>query len=110
MQAERIVYYDSSRKKGRGSKVIGLIYRYLQEEHRRKRDGRKLPGGWEQIESDTCPQQDNDYDCGAFTCMYMDFLSLGWPLDRGQETVSPFYRQFIASAIVRQALPVKFDY
>ena len=56
---------------------------------------------WELVEStpDT-PQQLNGFDCGVFTCMFCDFLSIGCPLTFSQEHVNQC-RERIALSIMK---------
>lgn len=108
MQAQRITYYDSMAGEYDAHVVLNSIHRYLCDEHLCKK-GNPLPPGWEKEDHThfPCPQQSNGYDCGVFMCMFMEFLSLGRPLDFGQEEVDAGYRKYIAEAIIRKALPLQ---
>jgi len=107
--AKTICYYDSLGEVG-GS-AVSAILKYLEWEHMRKY-GKELPQGWRLIPDTPCPRQDNGNDCGVYICMFMDYLSLGRPLDVTRIThdeVNIGYRKHIAASIIRGALPVKID-
>ena len=109
VQAKAIYYYDSLGEGGRT--VVSAIHQYLEEEHMRKYK-KGLPKGWRLIPDTPCPRQDNGNDCGVYICMFMDYLSLGRPLDVTHITpdeVSSGYRKHIAASIIRGALPVNID-
>ncbi len=68
-----------------------LVWNYLLDEHRDKHGGAELPhqDKWVLTYSTPfAPRQRNGYDCGVFTCMTADFLSMGWPLIYNQDHVA----------------------
>ena len=84
MQEKRIQFYDSMR--GDGYHYLDGLLQYLKDEWAVKKGG-ELPDAdkWTVVGSETSvPQQTNGYDCGVFTCMYADFLSLDLPLSFNQ--------------------------
>ena len=97
---KRIQFYDSM--SGSGERYLEGLMRYLKDEHLAKK-GCPLPDEeeWELVEStpDT-PQQLNGFDCGVFTCMFCDFLSIGCPLTFSQEHVNQC-RERIALSIMK---------
>ncbi|CDO72453.1 hypothetical protein BN946_scf184977.g154 [Trametes cinnabarina] len=72
---KRIESYDSMGME-RGQ-VFKLLRQYLDEEHR---DKKKKPfdfTGWQDYTLPDTPQQENGYDCGVFTCQFLEALSRG---------------------------------
>ena len=45
------------------------------------------------------PQQSNSFDCGVFTCMFADFLSINQPLNFGQSEASAYWDRIALSII-----------
>jgi len=80
MRRKRIQMYDSMGDHGKY--FLECIFRYLQDEHVAVK-GCSLPDkeSWRLVGTtpDT-PCQLNGVDCGVFTCMFADFLSVGRPL------------------------------
>ncbi|KAL0579803.1 hypothetical protein V5O48_002214 [Marasmius crinis-equi] len=72
---KRIESYDSmNMDRGR---VFKLLRGYLDAEHRNKK---KTPfdfTDWRDYTLDDTPQQENGYDCGVFTCQFLESLSRG---------------------------------
>ncbi|KAG7099478.1 hypothetical protein E1B28_001326 [Marasmius oreades] len=76
---KRIESYDSMNTMDR-SRVFKHLRTYLDSEHRNKK---KTPfdfSEWNDYTSEDTPQQENGYDCGVFTCQFLESLS------RGEET------------------------
>ena len=100
MQEKRIQFYDSMM--GSGTYYLEGLMRYLKDEWNAKKGG-ELPDvdKWELVtcEQDT-PQQENGFDCGVFTCMFADFLSLDRPLSFSQEHITQC-RERIALSIMK---------
>ncbi|KIJ45745.1 hypothetical protein M422DRAFT_98692, partial [Sphaerobolus stellatus SS14] len=72
---KRIESYDSMGMYRKN--VYDLLRKYLQEEHM---DKKKKPfdfTGWVDHYDENTPQQENGYDCGAFTCQFMESVSRG---------------------------------
>ncbi|KAJ7783556.1 cysteine proteinase [Mycena maculata] len=72
---KRIESYDSMHD-DRG-RVFKLLRQYVDLEHRNKK---KTPfdfSGWEDYTSDDTPRQENGFDCGVFTCQFLESLSRG---------------------------------
>ncbi|KAF9270478.1 cysteine proteinase [Marasmius fiardii PR-910] len=75
----RIESHDSMNTMDR-SRVFKHLRAYLDAEHRNKK---KTPfdfSEWNDYTSGDTPQQENGYDCGVFTCQFLESLS------RGEET------------------------
>ncbi|TFK76849.1 cysteine proteinase [Pluteus cervinus] len=71
----RIESYDSMGF--RHEEVYRALRDYLDAEHRNKR-GRPFDfTGWEDYFLSSTPQQQNGYDCGVFTCQFLETLSRG---------------------------------
>ncbi|TFK41363.1 cysteine proteinase [Crucibulum laeve] len=58
-------------------KVFKVLHLYLDEEHRNKKKKPFDFTGWENWAPDDTPQQENGYDCGVFTCQFLEALSRG---------------------------------
>lgn len=101
MQHRKIQYFDSMG--GDGRYYLNAILQYLKDEWASKHDGEELPFSslWELVSTNSdVPQQKNTYDCGVFTCMFADFLSLDYPLLFTQEHIDRV-RQRIALSILK---------
>jgi Ulp1 family protease len=87
---------------GSGVDQLEGLMQYLKDEWRAKKGG-ELPNQdeWDLVtcKADT-PQQRNGYDCGVFTCMFADFLSMGRPLAFSQQHITQC-RERIALSIMR---------
>jgi len=49
----------------------------LDSEHRNKRKKPFDFTGWQNYNPEDTPQQENGYDCGVFTCQFLESLSRG---------------------------------
>ena len=99
MEEKRIQYYDSMG--GDGYEYSGALFRYLKDEWSDKKGG-QLPDAdkWTIVGAvEGIPQQENGFDCGAFTCMFGDYLSLDRPLTFNQTHI-PRCRERIALSIL----------
>ena len=98
IQDKRIQFFDSLGSQGR-SYLQGLL-QYLEDEHM---DKKKVPldtTDWELVPCDcSCPQQQNGFDCGVFTCMFADFVSRDLPLTFNQQDITAC-RERIALSIM----------
>ncbi|KAJ7630731.1 cysteine proteinase [Roridomyces roridus] len=75
---KRIESFDSMHEARH--RVFKLLRQYVDAEHRNKK---KTPfdfTGWEDYSSEDTPWQENGFDCGVFTCQFLESLS------RGEET------------------------
>ncbi|CAE6465190.1 unnamed protein product [Rhizoctonia solani] len=100
-QKKRIEYHDSmGRKRG---KVYKILRDYLNSEHKDKKKKDFDFTGWEDYFDDNAPQQENGYDCGVFSCQYMECLSRGAPFGFTQENMS-YLRQRMILEITRGKL------
>ena len=59
------------------SQVFKVLRGYLDAEHRNKKKKPFDFTGWVDYVSDDTPQQENGYDCGVFTCQFLETLSRG---------------------------------
>ena len=77
----RILVYDSFSMEGL-TRYTEAVLRYLKEEAISKTGCSltELTGGrdW-RIEDESCSQQDNSFDCGVFTCIFLECLALSLP-------------------------------
>ncbi len=100
MQQKRIQFYDSMR--GDGYHYSQGLFKYLLDEWKAKKGG-ELPDKdqWKIVGNEqSVPTQQNGYDCGVFTCMFADFLSLDRPLSFTQEHITQC-RERIALSIMK---------
>jgi len=88
MKLKRIQFFDSMGSSGR-SYLQGLL-QYLEDEHKDKKKSQLDTSDWELVpcDSDSCPQQNNGFDCGVFTCMFADFISRDLPLTFTQRDIT----------------------
>jgi Ulp1 family protease len=61
-----------------------------------------LNDGWKYYPS-KCPKQTNSYDCGVFTCKYMEYLSRDKKLDFNQDDMN-YFRIQIGAELLQGAL------
>lgn len=54
---------------------------YISKEHETKKGTSFDFTGWEDFWSENTPTQNNGFDCGVFTCCFMDALSKGMDVD-----------------------------
>jgi len=89
---KRIESYDSM---GMGrSAVHKALRKYLDDEHRNKKKKPFDFTGWVDWVDETTPQQENGYDCGVFTCQFLQALSQGEEDDFGFSQVDmPYLRR-----------------
>ncbi|CAE6404485.1 unnamed protein product, partial [Rhizoctonia solani] len=100
-QKKRIEYHDSmGRKRG---KVYKILRDYLSKEHKDKKKKDFDFTGWEDYFDDDAPQQENAYDCGVFSCQFMEYLSRGAPFSFNQENMG-YLRQRMILEIMRGKL------
>ena len=72
-EKKRLEYYDSFH--GNNSRIFPMLREYLAAE---SLDKKKVPfdfEGWTHWMPSDIPAQHNGFDCGVFTCQYMEFLS-----------------------------------
>ena len=100
MQDRRIQFYDSLGSAGMD--YVEFIFQYLQDEHLDKKKS-PLPNleDWKLVpcQVESTPRQLNGYDCGVFTCMFLDFCSTNNPLLFDQSHVTQC-RERIALSIL----------
>ncbi|KAL8004040.1 putative Ulp1 protease family catalytic domain, papain-like cysteine peptidase superfamily [Plasmopara halstedii] len=107
MTEKRIQYYDSMH--GSGASCLKVLLRYLHDESEHKRKEKFNDEGWELVTTtfDT-PQQKNGSDCGVFSCMFADYLSLNKPLSFVQKDI-PFHRHRMVLHVSRGYIPLEED-
>ncbi|KAG1715794.1 hypothetical protein ID866_1370 [Astraeus odoratus] len=76
--------------------VFEKLHQYLDLEHRNKK-GRPFDfTGWVDYDPEDTPQQENGYDCGVFTCQFMESLSRGeQPFKFTQRDMAYFRKRMI---------------
>lgn len=101
MEEQKIQYYDSLG--GSGKHYLQVLHRYLQDEHQdKKKTPMKCPELWTLVPCiDDTPRQQNGYDCGVFTCLFADFLTVDRSFGGFQPSDMSLYRQHIALSIIR---------
>ncbi|KAF8624771.1 hypothetical protein AX15_005662 [Amanita polypyramis BW_CC] len=72
---KRIESYDSMGMAK--DEVFKHLRSYLDAEHRNKKKRSFDFSSWENYAPDSTPQQENGYDCGVFTCQFLEALSRG---------------------------------
>lgn len=72
---KRIESYDSMNLDRH--QVFKALRSYLDSEHRNKRKKPFDFTGWQNHNPEDTPQQENGYDCGVFTCQFLESLSKG---------------------------------
>ncbi|KAG7380690.1 hypothetical protein PHYPSEUDO_006919 [Phytophthora pseudosyringae] len=94
----RTQYYDSM--EGSGMPCLKMLLRYLRDELQDKKGELLIDTDWELVDTTTnTPQQDNCHDCGVFTCLYAECLSLNKSLSFSQQDI-PFNRNRMALQII----------
>jgi sentrin-specific protease 1 len=100
MEEQRIQYYDSLG--GSGMRYLQVLLQYLQDEHLDKRKSpMKSPELWTLVPCTAeTPRQQNGYDCGVFTCLFADWISMDRSLEKLSEKEMLMYRDYIALSIL----------
>jgi len=110
IQDKTLEYYDSF---GNGEDYcdlyLGIIFRYLKDEHRAKNDGLPLKDeeSWKlQNCSLHCPKQENGYDCGVFVCAFAYHLVTNQPFNFNNDYVTEMRRKM--GRLVLSMCPINF--
>ena len=101
IQERRIQFFDSLG--GDGMYYMDAAMQYLKDEWKSKNPGQELPhlSEWKKVKTTIeTPKQQNGFDCGVFTCMFADFLSMKYPLSFTQEHITQC-RERIALSILQ---------
>lgn len=96
MNAKTIKYYDSLRNSN--DVLLDLLTDYLQKEHSDKRKFDIDMNGWSVENVSNHPLQDNDSDCGVFSCMTAEFICRNRPIAFRQKHM-PYFRRKMAVEI-----------
>ena len=106
MEEKRIQYYDSFKGVGKGEKYLKGVLGYLKDEHQRLFKSDMDTSAWrlvrctEDTQQQTKYNEDNDFDCGAFVCLFADFIAMDCaPIFDFDEDCIEKYREWIAVAI-----------
>ena len=93
------------------SRHMDRVLQYLQKEHDDKK-GSPLPFDWKcnpvgesqdvLLHDGRIPQQENNYDCGVFLCMFADYISRGLPFTFSQRDM-PQMRNHLKHIILSQS-------
>jgi len=75
------------------SLVYKLLRGYLDAEHRNKKKKPFDFTGWEDRLYEDTPQQENGYDCGVFTCQFLESLSRGEETFNFSQSNMPYIRR-----------------
>lgn len=100
VQEQKIQYFDSLG--GSGKHYLQFLFKYIQDEHLDKRKSPlKSPELWSLVPcTPDTPRQQNGYDCGVFTCLFADWISMDRPLEKLSEKEMLLYREHIALSIL----------
>ncbi|KAF8203259.1 hypothetical protein BJ912DRAFT_1019020 [Pholiota molesta] len=66
---------------------------YIKAEHQNKKKKDFDFTGWQDWAPDSTPQQENGFDCGVFTCQYMESLSRGEEFFNFSQKDMPYLRR-----------------
>jgi len=97
----KIISYDSLG--GNYEYVRQTFLYYLKKEHNRFFKTSLPVDKWQLIEAPYPPAQNNGYDCGVFTCVLADFVSLDLPLTYNQTDVD-YCRDRLAHIILQHSV------
>lgn len=106
---KRFVYYDSLQ--GNNSKCLLVIFakqllrEYLESESVDKKKVEYDTSDWVDISPKDIPAQENGYDCGVFTCMFMEYTAREEEFNFGQSDMG-YMRKRIASELINLKLYV----
>ncbi|KAH0501645.1 Sentrin-specific protease 2 [Microtus ochrogaster] len=77
--------------------ILVMIFQYLQDESKVRRDIDLNPMEWKQhsMTAEEIPLQLNQSDCGMFTCKYADYISREQPITFSQQHVPLFRKQMV---------------
>ncbi|KAJ7071228.1 cysteine proteinase [Mycena amicta] len=104
---KRIESYDSMLDDR--SSVFKLLRRYLDQEHRNKK---KVPfdfTDWEDYMSKDTPRQENGFDCGVFTCQFLESLSRGQERFNFMQKDIPYLRRRMIWEIGNATLGTEYE-
>jgi len=77
--------------------LIGFLQalrEYLDAEHRAKKNNRPFDfTGWADYHMEDVPQQENGYDCGVFTCHFLEAASRGQEVFAFTQKDMPYLRR-----------------
>lgn len=73
--------------------VFKLLRSYLDSEHRNKKKKPFDFTGWENYVLEDVPLQENGFDCGVFTCQFLEALSRGEETFRFKQANMPYLRR-----------------
>lgn len=94
---KRFEYYDSLH--GSNQECLDHLREYVEEEYKDKKKSVYDTSGWSDYMPKNVPNQENGYDCGVFTCMFMEFSSVEEPFAFRQKHMK-YMRQRIAHEIM----------
>jgi Ulp1 family protease len=101
---KQIMFFDSKYTIGRGLLYCGNVMKWIQHLAQKKKV-KFVETEWEFFEgAKGIPQQNNSYDCGIFTLMYMEFLSRDFSLLDLHCTEMEYWRKKIAMTILSGSL------
>ncbi|CAL2048652.1 unnamed protein product [Caenorhabditis brenneri] len=101
MNRKSIELYDSFY--AQDGRILQNIRSYLSNESRNKKHQDLDFAEWEIAVVEDRPTQDNESDCGVFTCQYAEWISRGEPPAFTQANVS-YYRRKMAYEIMKKKL------
>jgi sentrin-specific protease 1 len=104
---KKFIYYDSLH--GNNPKCLRLLRQYVEDESMDKKGVPYDTSDWldstpkVHLINQDIPAQENGYDCGVFTCMFMDFTAREEPFAFRQKHM-PYLRKRMASEIIHAEL------
>lgn len=66
---------------GVNDKCLNTIMMYLKDEHKNKKNEELNQRKWKLLNATNCQKQENNYDCGVFTCINAEYLARDEKLD-----------------------------
>ena len=82
LKKQEFLYYDSMG--GRRPDILEHLAHWLMDESRDKRGVEIDVSQWRRVYPSNIPTQTNGFDCGLFSLMYADRLSMGLPFEFNQ--------------------------
>ncbi|CAG8450976.1 5271_t:CDS:10 [Paraglomus occultum] len=99
---DRLIEIYDSMPRTDATMTFDTIMYYLAQTHKDKTGQNLDKSQWSWI-VETAPKQENGYDCGVFTCQFVECLSRGGDLDFEQSDMQ-YYRQRIRYELIKGRL------
>lgn len=102
LKNKTIKYYDSFGVPN--DRVLSALYEYLKSESLDKKKVKLDMSGWKMENVRNIPQQENDSDCGVFSCMYAEFVTRNRPIVFTQQQMQYFRMKMVYEICTGQML------